>query len=209
MGKLKNKIKKELNRDVRRVKVEVYQDVKYIKTHIPKVITSFIILAFFIILFVLFKTKQGDKFNQSPNKMIALVNTKNYVIKPTKVSDFLKDKSTDYQLIDIRSSQERRVYKIDESSHIPFERILEKEYRSLWNNNTIKVLVSENDLEATQAWLILKELGYKNIQVLEGGIDFWKEDMKSEFGLKVNRSKDDEAPKYDFAKTMADFKKKK
>jgi len=206
MGKIKDKIKKELHRDVRRVKVEVYHDIKYVKTHIPKVITFAIGLTFFIILFAIFKTKQGDKFNQSAESILSVANTKNYVIKPAKAKLILDDK--DYQIIDIRSKKKRRAFKIDNSKHIPLEQILAEEYKVFWKNSTKKILTCNTEIESTQAWLILSELGYKNIQVLEGGMEYWKEFTKSEFGFAKDKSKNDELPKYDYAKIMKSFKKK-
>ena len=205
MGKLKNKLKKELDRDIRRVKVEVYHDIKYVKTHIPKVITAFMVLIFFVILLVLFKTKQGDKFNQSPEDMVAFASTRDYVIKPAKVQNLLED--TTYQFIDIRSNQERKVYKMDKATHIPFEQILAEDFKSVWRNETKKILVCENEIESTQAWLLLSELGYTNILVLEGGMNYWKKYTLSKFGLKKDESQNDEKPKYDYAKVMKSFKK--
>jgi rhodanese-related sulfurtransferase len=209
MGKLKDKIKKELDRDVRRVKVEVYQDVKYVKTHMPKVISAFIIVIFFIILFVIFKTKQGDKFNQTTEKMLAKANTKDYVIKPSKLKKVVSTNLENYQVIDIRSSKERKIFQIENTIHIPFERILENEYKQVWNSKDNKILVCQNEIESTQAWLILSELGYTNIFVLEGGTAFFKEYMKSEFGFKTDKTSDDEKPKYNYKKIMDDFKKPK
>jgi len=202
MGKIKDKLKKEIDRDIRRVKVEVYHDVKYVKTHIPKVIASFIIFAFFIILFVLFKTKQGDKFSHPVNEMVALAKTKNHIVKPTSLSTILKSKDKKVKLIDLRSSKDRKIFTIDGSMHIPFERILESEYKELWNDDNKKILFCRNEIESNQAWLILTELGYKNISVLEGGANYWREFTKSEFGFKSDQSKDDEKPKFDYKKTM-------
>jgi len=206
MGKLKNIVKKVLDRDIRRVKVEVYHDIKYVKTHIPKVIASSIVLIFFIILFVLFKTKQGDKFNHSDDTMLTLANTKAYIIKPSKVKDILQANLKDYQIIDIRSSQEQKIFKIDNSILIPFERILEDKHKGLWDNDTKKILACKNEIESTQAWLILSELGYKNILVLEGGIDYWKDFTKSIFRSALNESIDEEKPKFDYKKIMKDLK---
>ena len=206
MGKIKEKIKKELDRDLRRVKVEVYHDVKYVKTHIPKVIASFIALAFFIILFVLFKTKEGDKFTQTSKEKLAIANAKNYVIKPDKVKSLLADKN--YKFVDIRSNQERKVFKIDDVKHIPFKKILEEKYKPFWNNKENKILICKNEIESTQAGLILYELGYKNILVLEGGMDYWREFDNSEFSLAKNKSINNEKPKYDYAKIMKSFKAK-
>ncbi len=200
MGKIKNILKKELDRDIRRVKVEVYQDIKYVKTHIPKVIASFIVLIFFIILFVLFKTKQGDKFSKNTDEMLSLASTKDYIITSYNADKLLQDKT--YTFVDIRTKKQRATGKIDGSKHIPFKQLLVQEHKVFWKNNNKKILVCDGVILSTQSWLLLSELGYKNIYILEGGMNYWKKYTASIFGNKPIKGESDEEPRYDFKKEM-------
>jgi len=198
----KNFLLAALERDVRRLKVEVYHDKQYVKTHIPTFITAFITLAFFVILFVIFKTKQGEQFAHSAKDMVETVKNENYLVKPSKVFDFQRMNNTEWEIVDVRSPRFYANHHIDGAKNISFASMLKESNTDYWKSTTKKLLYADDEARAVNAWFILSELGYENIYVLEGGYDFWKKNIESKFTKAY--SVNDEKAKYDYKKIMSE-----
>jgi len=200
----KNFLLTALERDVRRLKVEVYHDKQYVKTHIPTFIAAFITLAFFIILFVIFRTKQGEQFTHSAKDMVETVKSEDYLIKPSKGYDLVRMSGDEWEIVDLRASHIYNNHHIDGAKNVSFVRILQDNNLEFWNSSSSKLLYAEDEAQAVNAWFILSELGYKNIYVLEGGHAFWHKNIETEF--KKSFSINDEKAKYDYKKIMSENK---
>lgn len=200
----KNFLISALERDVRRLKVEVYHDAKYVKTHIPNFIAGFIILAFFVVLMVLFRTKQGEQFTHSAKDMVSEVKSDTYLIKPSKAYDFIRMENGEWEIVDLRSPRFYNNHHIDKAINVSFAYMLDESNRDFWESTTHKLLYAESEAKAVNAWFILSELGYKNIHVLEGGHSFWHNNVETDF--KKSFSVDDEKAQYDFKKIMSENK---
>jgi rhodanese-related sulfurtransferase len=89
----------------------------------------------------------------------------------TELADWIiKDKS-DFELVDLRSEEKFNEYTIPGSQCIPLPQISSSE---LQRNQKI-VLFSDDDVESSQAWFILKSKKYKGVYILDGGLELWKE----------------------------------
>ncbi len=198
--KHKNFLLAALERDMRRLKVEVYQDTKYIKTHIPNLIMGVFTLAFFLVMFILFKTKQGEKFAHSAKDMMSQVQNENYLVKPIKAQELLTFKDTNWEFVDIRSPRFYNSGHIEGAKNKSFAYLLNETNDDFWNSSTHKLLYASDEAQAVNAWFLLFELGYKNIHVLEGGYSYWKTNVANNFSKATSVS--DEKAKYDYKQIM-------
>jgi len=87
-------------------------------------------------------------------------------------NDIIKSKF-DYRLIDLRDAKDYSEYNIPSSENIEVDQILNSD---LERNENI-LLYSDNDIESTQAWFLLKTQDYKGVNVLRGGIESWKKEI--------------------------------
>lgn len=78
------------------------------------------------------------------------------------------------QIIDIRSADLFAQGHSQNAVNIPIRQLLEKEslewLRKFTENGKEAVLCGSNELQATAPWILLQQLGYKNILLLKGGI---------------------------------------
>jgi rhodanese-related sulfurtransferase len=88
------------------------------------------------------------------------------------------------QIIDIRSSDLFAQGHPQNAVNVPVRQLLEKESLELLQKVTEKgkeaILCGSNELQATAPWILLQQLGYKNILVLKGGISNRGELMDTE-----------------------------
>ena len=88
-------------------------------------------------------------------------------------SDFVEIQDSDYTLIDVRTQDEFDLGHIDSAINLDFySETFQNDILSLDKNETI-VLYCRTNNRSTKTANILKENGFKEISVLEGGITDW------------------------------------
>lgn len=102
-----------------------------------------------------------------------VVNPERYITSDALAGKIIaKDPSV--LLIDLRDEGEYTEYTLPGAFNIPFDKILDPGNEGYLNQDQYDiVLFSNNNLMADQAWLILTRKDYKNLHVLQGGINGW------------------------------------
>lgn len=86
------------------------------------------------------------------------------------LADVIIKSRFDYRLIDLRKTEVYEKYNIPTSENIRVDQILKSD---LARNERV-LLYSDNDIESTQAWFLLKANNYKSVNILEGGLKTWQ-----------------------------------
>jgi len=108
-----------------------------------------------------------------------------------------------YQLIDLRTPHEYAQGHINGAINIPAKNILDMDYYKILNqDDNINVLYCRGENQAINIYMILHQLGFKNIKVSLGGYDFLNDHVVKKYGIKSG-DYDDEKPKYDFLRLIA------
>ncbi|QQS38060.1 MAG: rhodanese-like domain-containing protein [Ignavibacteriales bacterium] len=87
------------------------------------------------------------------------------------LADWIIKGKADYRLIDIRSEKEFGEYNIPSSENYPLSQLNNS---GLMRNEKI-ILYSEGGIHSAQAWFLLKAKDFKNVYMLRGGLDEWKD----------------------------------
>ena len=78
------------------------------------------------------------------------------------------------QLIDVRSKDQFEKFSLPNSINVPLESLLSAEFEEVLNQDIkLNVFYSNSSNDANQAWMITRQLGYKNNYVLQGGLNYW------------------------------------
>jgi len=121
-------------------------------------------------------------------------------VQPDQVADMLVQKDPSLQLIDVRSSAEFEKYSLPGAINIPLESLLLDEYADYVNQDIkLNVFYSNSSTKANEAWMIARQLGYKNNYVLQGGLNYWVETILNP-EKPSETSPNEEFAKYDFRK---------
>ncbi|MFZ1289546.1 MAG: rhodanese-like domain-containing protein [Melioribacteraceae bacterium] len=135
-------------------------------------------LAMFAIALGIIAVFAGDPYGKNSLKInakeLSLISSDE--IGKVKVEDLADDiikSKSDFRLIDLRKSEEYAKYNIPNSENIQVDQLLNSD---LQRNEKI-ILYSDNDIEATQAWFLLKTNNYKGVNIILGGLNNWKENI--------------------------------
>lgn len=95
-------------------------------------------------------------------------------MSPDEIAQMLIDKDPTLQLIDVRSKDQFEKFSLPNAINIPLESLLSAEFEEVLNQDVkLNIFYSNSSNEANQAWMITRQLGYKNNYVLQGGLNYW------------------------------------
>lgn len=120
-------------------------------------------------------------------------------IKPEVLADWIIQGKADYYIIDLRLPEEYEKYSIPEAVNIPLVSLPDAE---LYRNQKL-ILYSNDNIQAAQGWFILKSKGFKNVYILDGGIEKWQSEVLFP-RLKSNPTKE-ELALFEKKKAVASF----
>ncbi len=120
-------------------------------------------------------------------KDLALSTVKNSdKIQPLELADWIIKGKADYTLVDVRDENQFGEYFIPTAINIPLPELPGSD---LLRNQKI-ILYSDDDVNAAQAWFILKSKNFKAAYLLDGGLKKWNDEVLFP-KLAVNASKEE------------------
>lgn len=138
------------------------------------------LIGFAIILFLL-PTKYSTK-ELNPEKLLLETIDDSRFVSTDEVADALIKGDRYMRLIDVRTVEEYKKFRLPGAVNLPLEKLLEKDkdgdykWESLLNSDTYKnVFYSNGSAYSNQAWMIVRRLNFKNNYVMKGGLNLWVE----------------------------------
>lgn len=125
------------------------------------------------------------------------------MVSADEVAHWLISQDPSVQLIDVRSPNEFQTYHLDGAINVPISAILKDEYRDYLDQGVkMNVLYSNGTTGSHQAWMILRQLGFENNYVMQGGLNYWFDTIMNP-SRPGSTSADEEFAKYDFRKAAS------
>jgi len=172
---------------------------KRISNKLPIIGISAVVI---ILIGLISMSSAKHRYKISSDEMLKEVLLKEYVIRPQKFMDIYYNNDTLYRFIDLRSSPDFLEGHIKGAIHIPLHEILADEYTEIFNQDEkINVLYYSDHCGACGPWMIIKQLGYKNIKVLIGGFNYVKPNIMDEYSPMTGNFSDEKA-KYNYVKII-------
>jgi sulfur-carrier protein adenylyltransferase/sulfurtransferase len=137
-------------------------------------------------------------YKLTASQLLDEANTRTQYISPETVADMVIKKDPSFQLIDVRNQDEFEKFSLPGAINIPVSDLLSEKYTDLLNQDVkMNIFYSNGTITANEAWMVTRQLGYKNNFVLEGGLNYWFEAILNP-QKPASTSPDEEFAKYDF-----------
>ncbi len=95
-------------------------------------------------------------------------------ISTDQLANKIINQDPSFILIDVRDSISFNKYSLPNAINIPLKKLLDKDFEAyLYQNQFDVVFFSNDNFYADQAWMLCNRLGYKNLRVLNGGLNRW------------------------------------
>jgi rhodanese-related sulfurtransferase len=91
-----------------------------------------------------------------------------------QLAKMLMDEDSSLQLIDLRPAKEYAACNIPGSLNIPVQDLLSDDYSGyLHDAGRLTVFYSNDEVLASEAWVIARREGFPNVKILKGGLNEW------------------------------------
>lgn len=111
-----------------------------------------------------------------PDKLLWEIIQPTRYVSTDKVAQMIIQKDPSLEIIDVRSAEEYNKFSLPQAINIPLDSLANKamlDYFGIPGMNVI--FISNNDIDADQAWVITKRLGFNATYVMKGGLNQWIE----------------------------------
>ena len=165
----------------------------------PRVLLAlFIIPLGMILAFVPANTTHPYKL--SPEDLLEHVNSGMQYFTPDEVAHMVVTKDPSLVLIDVRAETEYEKFHLPGAINIPLSSLLDDQWTDYVNQDLrYNVFYSNGTVNANEAWMLTRQLGYQNNFVLQGGLNYWVETIMNP-EKPASTSPNEEIAKYDFRK---------
>lgn len=170
----------------------------------PRVLLSFVVILFGLSV-AMIPENTTQQYKLTANEMLEEVQYGSELIHPDELADWLINKDPSIQLIDVRSPEEYEKFSLGNAINIPINDILSDEWVDYLDQGVkMNILYSNGSTNSHKAWMILRQLGYENNYVLQGGLNYWVETILNPQSPK-STDQNDEIAKYDFRKGASQY----
>jgi rhodanese-related sulfurtransferase len=149
------------------------------------------------LIFTSIQTNKKYKFKRKAEDIHSELLEAKHFLDPNTALSLINKGDEKYVFVDIRNPRDYDNFHIESAVNVPMQRVLDDEYVPYLKDDRIKVLYSENSIDAEQVRLLLTQYGYQNLMVLQGGASYWEKNMLSRNVFKATAEYDDEKLQFD------------
>ncbi len=139
----------------------------------PRVILSVTVVSMGLIAAIL-PQKQNSSIQLDARQLLYEVQLRDHVISVDEMADAIINNDPYYQLIDLRSAAEFKVYSLPGAVNIPFDKLFDAEWAPYIDQVARKnVFYANGSTLSSEAWMLTRQKGIKNNYILDGGLNNW------------------------------------
>jgi hypothetical protein len=116
----------------------------------------------------------ADKWQRMAEEKQLLLDNREVQIHPGELLDYIENDHVDVVMLDVRSESDYNLFHLQDAQRVDLEELTALAKLLLGKpSNTLFVVMSNDENNATEAWKILVAESLMNVYILEGGINNW------------------------------------
>lgn len=137
-------------------------------------------------------------YKQSPEELANEIDEQKYWLGAEELVNIFVTQNSNYQFIDLRPAEAFEAGHLPGAINIPVGELLDKKHEKTLRSAVKKnVLYHNSTAEASDSWMLLRQLDYPNNYLMQGGYEYVQKHLIDEYSPLSGDYKE-EAPKYDF-----------
>jgi rhodanese-related sulfurtransferase len=157
-----------------------------------------------IAIIVLGQPTTEDRWEAISSEKEPLLQDRSVYIHPGELLHTLHDHKVNLMMLDVRDEVDYNLFHLADAQRVPLDELtnLTSEFQ-LEPANTVFVVMSNDEADATEAWKVLVAESVPNVYILEGGINRWIETFaQDDERLRVLSEGDEEELRCEFAAAL-------
>lgn len=139
---------------------------------------SALVVVISIILIIALTNRPSVGYKMTKDSLVTLLKDSSQFVSPINLEALLAQKKGSLVMVDIRSYEEFSKGHINEAVNIPVMNLLNTNTIAFFDELSSKgqeaILYGNDQLQANGPWLLLKQVGVKNVKILQGGYRLYK-----------------------------------
>ncbi|NVO21172.1 MAG: rhodanese-like domain-containing protein [Bacteroidetes bacterium] len=137
-------------------------------------------LVFLVVIITVLLSLRGPSiaYKIEAAKVSSSITDTSSMVSPMSIFNQKENQTAGFILVDVRSRDEFFKGHIQKAVSIPVRELLDNNsvlfFRKAAKEHSQIILYGNDQLQANSPWMLLKQLGFDNIKVLEGGYSFFK-----------------------------------
>jgi rhodanese-related sulfurtransferase len=116
----------------------------------------------------------ADRWARISAEKELLLNSRSVYVHPAEVMDNINDFQVRVVLLDVRSEADFNLFHLLDAQRVELYQLLTlSEELQLAQPNTVFILMSNDEIAATEAWKVMMAESVQNVYILEGGVNHW------------------------------------
>ncbi len=132
------------------------------------------LIALAIVNLIIGQPDNADRWKSIEAEQTVKLNERAVYVSPAELLSVLNDVKLKPMLLDVRAERDYNQFHIEGARHIPADEIIGSAVELIGQPaNTVTIVMSNDESDATQAWKMLKAESVPNVYILEGGVNNW------------------------------------
>jgi len=137
-----------------------------------------LVVLLFLAIGLMFLPESTQRESVDPEILFQKIQSTSRYLSPDHVAERMINEDPTIFLIDVRSPDLYTDYSLPGAFNIPLDEMALPDWEDYFKQEGIDVILFSNShLYADQAWIIGSRCGYKNMYVMEGGLNKWFKDI--------------------------------
>jgi rhodanese-related sulfurtransferase len=145
--------------------------------NIQRSLLAFLVILLILIIGYVLIMPADVEYDLSSEEMLEAALLKEYEAYPEDVAYIADTEDKSYFIVDIRDPHSYQNGHVKTAVNIPLHDLLEKDniklFDQLARDSVTVILYGHKQLDANGGWMLLRQLGYSNIEVMLGGYDYY------------------------------------
>ena len=140
-----------------------------------KLIAGGVITLAALLVMIMGQPTVAEKWDRIADEAGPMLEKREVQIEPAELLDFIANDLVQVALLDVRDEGDFNLFHLRDARRVTLDdlpTLAEKDYLNR-PANTLFVVMSNDEIRATEAWKILKAQSIENTYILEGGINNW------------------------------------
>ena len=140
-----------------------------------------ILVALAVTSLVIGQPSNSDRWQSIAEEQTVQLDDRAVYISPAELLSISNDITLKPVLLDVRSERDYNQFHVENAKRVQFDDV-ENSAQELIGQpaNTVTIVMSNDETDATQAWKVLKAESVPNVYILEGGVNNWIRTYSSE-----------------------------
>ena len=143
------------------------------------ILLSALLLVIIVLIILMAGGKPDLKYKLSPQQAVAALADTGSQVSPLVVYEKVLKGDKGLLLVDVRNTDEFAKGHIGNALNIPVLELFSKRsldfFDELADAKEPVILYGQDQLQASGPWLLLEQVGFRNVEVMQGGFDFYKQ----------------------------------